>query len=174
MIAADMFGYLPNHELVEENQAFRNRGGAFVPAPEWQLGSTASGRGMVMADLDADGDLDIVVNNLRGFAQWFENRVCGGQGIEVILRQPGGTAEEAKSPANTSAIGAVARLMTDRGIQRRDVRASGGYLSGDPLRLYFGLPPDSTAQALEITWPDGAWSRIAAPQAGTQVVITRQ
>jgi hypothetical protein len=129
---------------------------------------------MVMADLDADGDLDIVVNNLRGFAQWFENRLCGGQGIEVILRQPSGTAEGAEGPANTSAVGAVARLITDRGVQRRDLRASGGYLSGDPLRLYFGLPPGTTAEALEITWPDGAGSRIADPQALTQIIVTRE
>jgi hypothetical protein len=178
MIAADMFGYLPNHELVEENQAFQNRGGTFVPAPAWQLGSTASGRGMVMADLDADGDLDIVVNNLRGFAQWFENRLCGGQGLEVILQQPPSTAQEAGTAptigANTGAIGAVARLITDRGVQRRDLRASGGYLSGDPLRLYFGLPPGAAAQALEITWPDGAVSRVANVAAGTQMVVTRR
>ena len=66
MIELTMMAHLPNHELVEPNQAMRNVGdGFFRPAPQWQLGSTASGRGMSMADLDGDGDLDIVVNNLR-------------------------------------------------------------------------------------------------------------
>jgi hypothetical protein len=167
MIAADMFGYLPNHELVEENQAFRNRGdGSFAEAPAWQLGSTASGRGMVMADLDGDGDLDIVVNNLRGFAQWFENRLCGGSAVEVMLEQ--------SHSGNRHAIGAVVHLQTDKGVQRRDVRASGGYLSGDPQRLHFGLADGTKPRSLEITWPDGAVSRIDGPAAGTQMVITRE
>lgn len=167
MIAADMFDYLPNHELVEENQAFRNLGdGSFAPAPTWELGATASGRGMVMADLDNDGDLDIVVNNLRGFAQWFENRTCGGSGVEVVLEQP--------QSSNRNAVGATVLLHTDRGVQRRDVRASGGYLSGDPLRLHFGLPAGAEVQLLEITWPDGAMSRIDALPAAARLIVTRE
>ena len=40
-----MMAHLPDHELVEANQAMRNVGdGFFRPAPLWQLGSTASGR----------------------------------------------------------------------------------------------------------------------------------
>ena len=89
MIESTMMAHLPNHELVEANQAMRNVGdGFFRPAPQWQLGSTASGRGMSMADLDGDGDLDIVVNNLRAPAQLFENRLCGGQSLLVDLRWP--------------------------------------------------------------------------------------
>ena len=59
MIADGLFSHLPGDELVEENRALRNNGnGYFVLASEWGLGSTASGRGMSMADLDDDGKPD--------------------------------------------------------------------------------------------------------------------
>jgi hypothetical protein len=153
MIAADLFPHLERNELVEENKAFRNQGdGMFTPAPEWNLASTSSGRGMMMADLDTDGDLDIVVNNLRGSAQLFENRLCGGSSLQVDLFWP-----ESK---NTRAIGAQVELYTSRGVFRRDVRAMSGYLSGDPARLHFGFPNDTVLDSLDIYWPDGATSRI--------------
>ncbi|MCC9074760.1 CRTAC1 family protein [Litorilinea aerophila] len=167
MIAADMFPFLPNGELVEENQAYRNRGnGIFDPMPSWGLGSTASGRGMVMADLDGDGDLDIVVNNLRSRAQLFENRLCGGQHLQVTLGWP--------QSRNPDAIGAQLWLQTDHGVQWRDVRASGGYLSGDPPVVHFGFPPGTRLESLKIRWPDGAWSQVESPPTQTRMLITRE
>ena len=167
MIEERLFAHLPDHELVEENQAFRNEAGLrFVRMPGWELDSANSGRGMVLADLDADGDLDIVVNNLRGPARLFENQLCrGGAALLVDLRQPG--------TANPFAIGAQVRLVTDQGALLRDVRVGSGYLSGDAPRLHFGVPAGATIEFLEIRWPDGASSRIDAPEPGALLVAER-
>lgn len=82
-------GHLPNGELVEENQADRNRGRVLDRAAGVGAVATASGRGMVMADPDSDGDSDIVVNNLRGFAQLFDNELCPhGASLGSIRRGP--------------------------------------------------------------------------------------
>ena len=166
MIAADLFHYLPRYELVEENRAFRNDGaGTFALAPEWSLGSKRSGRGMSMADLDGDGDLDIVVNNLESPAQIFENRLCGGSSVQVDLFWP--------LSKNTRAIGAQLVLRTSAGNLYRDVRAASGYLSGDPARVHFGLPPNAQLQELEIRWPDGQVSTVTEVQLNSVVGITR-
>lgn len=155
MIAKDLFGHLPNDELVEKNRAYHNNGaGMFELATGWGLDSERSGRGMVMADLDNDGDLDIVVNNLRGLAQLFENQLCAAYSLQVELNWRG--------VGNTHAIGAQLALQTDKGIYRRDVRASAGYLSGDPTRVHFGYPIGAHPIQLQIMWPDGRYSQISA------------
>jgi len=166
MIEETLFAHLPNHELVEKNQAFRNENGLrFRAMPGWRLDSTYSGRGMVQADFDQDGDLDIAVNNLRGPAQLFENRLCHGASLQVDLRWP--------SSGNSHAIGARALLHTDHGVLRRDVRAGSGYLSGDPSRLHFGLAAGTTLAQLEIFWPDGAHAVVEAPAVDSLLTVTR-
>lgn len=167
MIEEGTFHHLPNHELVEENQVFRNvQGRQFQPMPAWGLNSTASGRSMGMADLDQDGDLDIVVNPLRSPAQLFENQLCGGNSVQVDLQWLG--------VQNRDAIGAQLTLVTSQGSYSRDVRALSGYLSGDPARVHFGLPVGVTLERLWVRWPDGAESAMAAIKPGTWLTVSRQ
>lgn len=167
MIALDLLDHLPGGELVEENQARRNRGdGSFVAAPEWGLGSTRSGRGMSLADLDLDGDLDAVVNNLSSAAQLFENRLCSeGSGMSVELREPAGR--------NPYALGATVTVHTDGGLLMRDVRGQSGYLSGDTMQLHFGLPNGVTIERMEIRWNDGSLSTVESPPRAARLIVTR-
>ena len=169
MTAMEIFRHLPGDELVEENQAYRNDGGKrFTPAPEWMLNSTAGGRGMSMADFDGDGDLDVLINNLRSPSQMFENQLCSGQSLLVDLRHPGS--------GNTRALGAELLLHTSTGVLRRSVHAAGGYLSGRSARQHFGLPEGSGIHALEIRWPDRVLSLIDVRglQPGSLLTITRR
>ncbi len=166
MISLELFSHLPNNELVEENQAYRNLdGGGFAPMPSWSLNDTASGRGMTMADLDNDGDLDIVVNNLLSAAKLFENRLCGGDSIMVDLRQPG--------VGNSQGVGARLTLYTDAGAYHRNVTAVSGYLSGDSSRVHFGFPKGSALQRLTISWNDGEYSEAEDLKPNTLLSATR-
>lgn len=165
MIERTIFAHLPNHELVEENQVFANDGdGNFIPTPEWLLNSEASGRGMSMADLDMDGDLDIVVNNLRAPALLFENQLCEGASIQVELHDT--------NSANAQAIGASLALETSIGILYRDIRVASGYLSGDASRVHFGFPSNTELYALTITEVDGTVTTIDDLQAHNLYQIT--
>ena len=167
MISLELFSHLPNNELVEENQAYRNLdGGGFAPMPSWSLNDTASGRGMTMADLDNDGDLDIVVNNLLSAAKLFENRLCGGDSIVVDLRQPG--------VGNGSGIGARLTLYADSGAYHRDVTAVSGYLSGDSSRVHFGFPAGAAPRRLAIRWNDGEYSEVEDLAANSLIAVTRE
>ncbi len=160
MMEERLFAHLPQHELVEANKVFRNMGGdpaatpAFQEMPEWGLSSLHSGRGLVLADLDLDGDLDIVVNNMRGPAQLFANELCTTDNhfLEVDLRWPA-------SP-NTQAVGASVAAAVAAGTIHRQVHVAAGYLSGEAPRLHLGLGPTAGSVDLVVTWPDGLISRL--------------
>ena len=166
-MVGEAFGHLPGAELVEENQVLRNDGtGAFVPAPEWGLGATESGRGMALADLDLDGDLDVVVNNYQAAAVLFENQVCGGASVQVDLSWP--------DSANPFAVGARLALTTDRATYWRDTRVSSGYLSSDPPRVHFGFARGERPVDLSIVWPDGAVSKVPLAVAAALATVRRR
>ena len=167
MMSEELFAHVSAYALVEENQVFRNDGsGAFLPMPQWRLGSSASGRGMVMVDLDDDGDLDIVVNNLLAPAQLFENRLChGGAALLVAVHWPGGV--------NTSAVGSRLVLHTSAGELHREITASSGYLSGNVVAVHFGFPRTSEPLRLQIDWPDGATSIVDQPPADSRITVIR-
>ena len=167
MAANELFGQLPGGQLVEENQAFRNDGrGGFVPMPDWLLNAETGGRGMSMADVDRDGDLDIVVNNLLTPAQLFENRLCVGPSIQLDLAWPG--------RGNSRAIGARIAVHTTAGTIVRTVDAASGYLSGDAARVHVGLPAAGDIQRIDITWPDGVVSTSGPVAANHFLLITRE
>ena len=119
-----------------------------------------------MADLDGDGDLDIVVNNLRTPAQLFENQLCTGDSLQVDLSWP--------DSGNTRALGSTLALRTGDGTYHRQVKASSGYLSGDPARVHFGFPDDAQLDWLEIRWPDGEVSVVEDLAAGTLLHVSRE
>ena len=167
MISQELFSQLPDSELVEENLAYRNLlGDQFELRRDWGLNDRASGRGMSMADLDNDGDLDVVVNNLNASAKVFENQLCAGNSMEVDLRWLGSS--------NSRGIGAQVILRTDIGEYHRDIKISSGCLSGDSSRAHFGFPADTALERLTIVRNDGEYSFVGDLTANTLITLTRQ
>jgi hypothetical protein len=166
MIAKDVLDYLPDNELKEPDMVFHNLGGSrFVPVT-WGLSDIGSGRSMTMADLDTDGDLDIVVNPLDGIAQIYENQRCGGHRLLLELH-------DAQSQ-NPDAIGAT--VIVQSGDQRftRQISAVSGYLSGQSPLVHVGLGDITTVDSIEIHWPDNSMSQIGATAADQLLKIVTE
>lgn len=166
MRSDQLFDFLSDSRLVERNQAFRNTGETFTAA-DWGLDDSAGGRGMVQEDLDGDGDLDIVVNNLDAPSRLFRNEICNGSSVTAELRWP--------DSANTRALGSTIQVGGSDGVVRtRVVTSSRGYLSGGSARVHIGIgdAPDNEELTLGIRWPDGETSLITT-RPGHHLIISR-
>jgi ATP:corrinoid adenosyltransferase len=103
-----------------------------------------------MGDLDNDGRLDVVINDLDGSPQVLRNELAGaGNWLLVKLAGKG---------KNTDAIGAVIRLTAGGLSLMRHVRSGTSYLSQDDFRQHFGLGPQQKVDRIEVAWPDGTTS----------------
>ncbi len=134
---------------------FRNLGsGRFdrVPAaPGSGLAVAIPGRGLAVGDLDGDGLLDAVINNIDSAPTLLRN-VTRPAGHWIELRLVGDPSK--KSPRD--AIGAIAYVTTGKLRQRMDVVSGASYASQNDLKLHFGLGSATRIDKLEVKWPDGA------------------
>jgi hypothetical protein len=141
---------------------FRNeRNGHFarVPAaPGSGLAIAIKGRGLAVGDLDGDGRLDVVINNLDSPPTLLRN-VTEPRNHWLQLQLIGDPTR--KSPKD--AIGATAYLTTGKLRQRADVISGASYISQNDQRLHFGLGSATKVDKLEVRWPDGSVETISVP-----------
>ena len=132
------------------NYLFANTGeGTFANRTEaWGLARPSNSNGAAYADLDNDGDLDLVVNNINQPAFIYRN---DGTGANQYLQF-----ELAGNAPNTQGIGAQVRLWYAGQEQVLAQFPARGYLSTVSPVLHAGLGETKTLDSLEVIWPGGA------------------
>jgi len=123
---------------------------------DWGLSSSEMSHGMCLCDIDGDGDLDVIVNNLNSVAQIYRND-CAAPRVSVRLKG---------LPPNTRGIGAKIWLFGGAvPEQSQEMICGGRYLSSDdPIRV-FAAGSLTNDMRLEICWRNGTRSVIKGVRA---------
>jgi hypothetical protein len=155
----------------EQSLLFHNlKNGKFerVGAPAGTaLAQAWAARGIAFSDLDGDGRLDLVVNNIDSKPTLLKN-IATGVGHWLELRLIGDVAR--KSPRD--ATGAIVYVTTGKLRQRQDVISGASYASQNDMTLHFGLGAATAVDKLEVRWPDGSVETVNVPGVDRKLIVT--
>ncbi len=144
MRTAQLAGYRQRPLVYRQDAAGKLREiGALLGGP---MMKTYNSRGLAVADLNNDGQMDLVISNQEERPLVLMNRGVPGNWALIKLR---GTR------SNRSAIGARIWLRSGDRVQMREVKSGGSYLSQSDLRQHFGLGSATTIDEVKIRWPSG-------------------
>ena len=132
------------------NVAYKNEGefNFSDKTSDWGLDLPSFSNGNAYGDLDNDGDLDLVVNNVNMPAFIYKNTTdtLVNRSLQLKLKA---------SAKNTKAVGAKVTLYAEKEKMVSELYPSRGFQSSVPHRLHFGLGNVQQVDSIVITWPDG-------------------
>ena len=113
---------------------------------DWGIDHTIQGRGVLCADFDDDGKIDIFIANNRKSPTVFHNKNDNGNAyLKVNLLG---------LPGNAQAVGARIQVKSASGTQIHEVQLGTGFLAQGPTIAHFGLGEDTLVESVTVTWPD--------------------
>jgi hypothetical protein len=140
-------------EVKLHNYAFRNNGNLTFnnTTSEWGLATPSFSNGAAYADLDNDGDMDIIVNNINDSAFVYRNTLMDGR----EKRQHYLTIKLNGSSTNRDGFGTWIEIFYQNKMQAYEQTPYRGYLSTIDIRPHFGLGPVTQLDSVVIKWPEG-------------------
>jgi hypothetical protein len=170
---ADIVKLQASQSYAQPAQLFWNtgnrHGATFAPVDAAHAGpdlfKPIVGRGSAYADIDGDGDLDVVLTQTAGAPLLLRNdQQTGHHWLRVRL---------VGSQANRDALGARVRLRAGGVTQTREITSGRSYLSQSELPLTFGLGPADRVDELEIRWPGGPTQKLTGLPVDRLMTVTQ-
>ncbi len=133
------------------NYLFKNENGISFSevSEEWGMGDLNLTNGAAYADLDNDGDLDLVLNNIDEEAGIYRNNsdyLNGNKYLKVRLKGSG---------KNLNGIGSRVTVYTDGNLMMRELSPCRGFESSVEPLLYFGAKDVAVFDSVVVMWPSG-------------------
>jgi hypothetical protein len=158
---------MPSHPIA--NKAFKNEGHLkFSDAGiNWGLDRPSFSNGAAYGDLDNDGDLDLIVNNVNQPAFVYRNNGReSGQNHYVAITLKG-------KPTNTFAVGSKVKVYASNQVYSREVMPSRGFQSSVDYKVVIGLGQTEKVDSMVIIWPNRSYSKYEHPAIDTLHTISQ-
>jgi hypothetical protein len=148
-----------------------NRDSTFTnKAPEWGIDNRSYANGAAYADLDNDGDLDIITNNIEDPASIYENRTITKTNTETAPRNYLRVSLKG-SDLNLFGIGTKVFLYNGGKVQVQECMPTRGYQSSVDYTLVFGAGDVAHVDSLVVVWPRAAFQRINDVKVNSTIVL---
>ena len=152
------------------NYAFKNnKDQIFTNASaEWGIDIPSFSNGAAFADLDNDGDLDYIVNNINDEASLFRNTTnpqTNGNHNYLSIDLVGSSRKSLKAGTK------IVIRFEDETFQYQEHHTYRGYMSTVEDMVHFGLGDKKTVKALEILWPDGKYQKLMNIESNQQLTL---
>lgn len=144
------------------NYVFRNKGNLEFEkvTKDWGFSTPSFSNGMAYGDLDNDGDLDVITNNIDAPAFVYENKATGNF-LKIDIQG---------SKKNTFGIGTKAIIHHNGKMQMAENTVTRGFISSVEHNLFFGLGKDTEVEKVEVIWPNGKVNTFENVQANKTLV----
>ena len=161
----DFLPYLSSTPI--HNYAFINQRNNQFKNQAKELGFTEAefSNGAAYGDLDQDGDLDLVINNVNMLASVYENTSSKHNYLTIKLADP--------KSKNKFAIGATVEVVTPTQTNIQQHFTARGFQSSMPTGLLFGLGAENTVTSVKVVWPDLMEQIIENPPINQTLTITK-
>jgi len=145
----EMISKMPSNKF--HNYMFKNKGDLTFAnvSKDWGFGKSVLDNGVAYADLDNDGDLDLVTNNLDEEAFIYKNNsneIFKNNYLEISLKG---------DSLNRYGIGAKVKAYLKGQVEFRENNPTRGFQSCVDASLHFGLGKNTEVDSLEVIWPRG-------------------
>ena len=157
----DVLAVFPSEKT--NNYIFKNNGDLTFSKKieEWGLNDLGFSNGAAYVDIDNDGDLDIITNNLHGEAGVYKNNANNNY-LQIKLSGP---------VANPLGIGAKVFVSSGTQTQFLELYLARGFESSVSSVLNFGLGNESESQKVVVQWPDGKTSSLENIAANQKITV---
>ena len=161
----ELINHIPSSNV--KNYMFRNNGDLTFSneGKAWGFDMASTSNGAAYSDLDNDGDLDLIINNINLPASIYQNnsaKLSANSFLKVKLIGP---------KANTQGLGSKVWLYSKGSVQYLEQNPSRGYQSSVSPVMHFGLGEIKSVDSLRIVWPGGKVQKLANLKSGQTIVL---